>query len=73
MKKLFLLSLVILFTSCTSKYKYLIKDKRGDSFYCNFYNETGDGCILFNKNLGLNNTPGDPYMICGKYKVEKLK
>lgn len=30
-------------------------------------------CILFNKSPGLNNTPGEPYMVCGKYKIKKLK
>lgn len=73
MKKLFLLSLVILFTSCTSKYNYLIKDKRGDYYLCNFYTKTKDGCIMFNDKPGYDNTPGFPTRLCGKYEIKKLK
>ena len=73
MKKLFLLSLVILFTSCTSKYNYLIKDQRGNYYLCNFYNKTKDGCIMFNDKPGYDNTPGYPTRLCGDYEIKKLK
>jgi hypothetical protein len=72
MKYFYLLLLLVLF-SCVPKYKYKIINSKGDKFYCNFYNETSQGCILFNKNPGLNNTPGEPFIICGNYKIEKLK
>ena len=48
MKKTILIGLIVLMTSCTSKYKYLIKDHKGQYYLCNFYNKTGDDCILFN-------------------------
>ena len=73
MKRIALISLLLLLFSCVPTYKYKITNSRGNSFYCNFYNETSNGCILFNKNPGLNNTPGEPHMICGKYRIEKLK
>lgn len=73
MKKLFLLCFVVLFTSCTSKYKYLIKDQRGNYYLCNFYNKTKDGCIMFNDKPGYNNTPGFPTRLCGNYTIKKLK
>jgi hypothetical protein len=72
MKKL-LLILAIILSSCTSKYKYLIKDKRGDHYLCNFYNKTSDGCILFNDKPGYDNTPGFPTRLCPPYTVKKLK
>lgn len=73
MKKL-LLILALTLTSCTSKYKYLIKDSHGDYYLCNFYNETGDGCILFNDKPGYdNNEVGYPTRLCSPYTVKKLK
>lgn len=73
MKKLFILCLVVLFTSCESEYKYLIKDKKGDYYLCNFYTKTNDGCIMFNDKPGYNNTPGYPTRLCGNYTIKKLK
>ena len=73
MKRIVLIPLLLVLFSCVPTYKYKITTSIGDTFYCNFYNETGDECILFNKNPGLNNTPGEPFMFCGYYKIEKLK
>ena len=72
MKIIALISLLLTLYSCAPNYKFKITTSRGDTFYCNFFNETENGCILFNKNPGLNNTPGEPYMFCGKYTVEKI-
>lgn len=73
MKKLLLISLIAFLTSCTSKYKYLIKDQRGDYYLCNFYNKTKDGCIMFNDKPGYDNTPGFPTRLCGNYTIKELK
>lgn len=74
MKKTILIGLIVLMTSCTSKYKYLIKDHRGQYYLCNFYNKTGDGCILFNDKPGYNNKEtGFPTRICGDYEIKTLK
>lgn len=76
MKKLILiLTTAIVVSSCghNDKYTYLVKDIRGNRFYCNFYNETGNGCIMFNNEPGDNNTPGKPTVVCGSYTIQKLK
>ena len=74
MKKTILISLIVLMTSCTSKYKYLIKDHRGQYYLCNFYNKTGDGCILFNDKPGYNNKEtGFPTRLCGDYEIKSLR
>lgn len=72
MKKIFLIVLLFL-CSCSSNYRYQITDKKGNTYFCNFYNETMDGCILFNDKPGYNNTPGYPTRLCGDYIIEKLK
>ena len=65
------LLLVISFTSCECNcdYKYTITDNRGIVYYCNFYNKTEDGCILFNNMPGVNNEPGTPIIVCGNYTI----
>ena len=77
MKKLILiLTTVIVMSSCDrgiGNYKYIIVDNRGVVYYCNLYNETGDGCIMFNDCPGVDNTPGKPTIICGNYTIKKLK
>lgn len=73
MKIIALISILLVLYSCVPNYKYKITNSKGETFYCNFYNETENGCVLFNKSPGLNNTPGEPYMICGKYTIENLK
>ena len=73
MKKLLLISFIILLTSCTSKYKYLIKDEKGSYYLCNFYNKTKDGCIMFNDKPGYGNMPGYPTRLCNNYKIIYLK
>ena len=74
MKKLILLGVMIILSSCTSKYKYLIKDHKGQYYLCNFYNKTDDGCILFNDKPGYNNkTTGFPTRLCRPYSIKKLK
>ena len=76
MKKLiFLLAVVATITSCSCDcdYNYLIVDNRGINYYANFYNKTGDGCIMFNNRPGINNTPGVPTIICGNYTIKELK
>ena len=42
-------------------------------FYCNLYNKTGDGCIMFNDEPGKDNTPGTPTILCGNYSIRKMK
>lgn len=71
MKKL-LLILIIILSSCSSKYKYLIEDKGGNYYLCNVYNISGDGCIMFNDKPGYNNTPGIPTRLCKPYTIKKL-
>ena len=75
MKKTILIGLVVLITSCTSKYKYLITDHKGQYYLCNFYNKTGDDCILFNDKPGYNNNNnvGTPTRVCGDYEIKNLK
>lgn len=73
MKNLIIITLLVLLTSCTPKYNYRIKDSRGNIYLCNFYNKTGNGCIMFNDKPGYDNTPGYPTMLCGDYKIKKLK
>jgi hypothetical protein len=73
MKKLLLISLVVLLTSCKSDYKYLIEDDLGQYYLCNFYKKTGDGCILFNDKPGYNNEVGTPTRLCGEYEIKTLK
>lgn len=76
MKKLILLLAVAAsITSCSYdlKYKYAIFNNRGELYYANFYEENEDGCIMFNNCPGLDNTPGEPTLICGDYTIRKLK
>jgi hypothetical protein len=73
MKIFELIFVISILFSCGPSYNYKITDSKNRIFYCNFYNETSNGCVLFNKSPGLHNTPGEPYMICGFYKIEKLK
>jgi len=77
MKKLFLLlTISISLYSCDSsesEYQYMIVDNRGNYFYTNVYNETGNGCILFNDEPGKDDTPGKPTVICGNYSLQSLK
>jgi hypothetical protein len=75
MKKLVFLIGLSLLVSCGSggDYKYVIYDNRGEGYLCNFYNETDDGCIMFNAQPGEDNTPGIPTIICGNYTINKLK
>jgi hypothetical protein len=74
MKKTILIGLIVLMTSCTSKYKYLITDHKGQYYLCNFYNKTGDGCILFNDKPGYNNKEtGFPTRLCGNYEIKSLR
>lgn len=73
MKKLIFIILFPLFISCNSKYKYLIEDERGNYYFCNFYNKTKDGCLMFNDKPGYDNTPGYPTRLCGNYQIKKLK
>lgn len=73
MKKTILIGLIVLMTSCTSKYKYLIKDHKGQYYLCNFYNKTGDDCILFNDKPGYSNEVGTPTRICGNYEIKSLR
>ena len=72
MKTFTVISLMIILFSCGPRYQYRITSSNGQEYYCNFYNITGDSCVLFHKNQGLNNTPGEPYKLCGKYKIENL-
>lgn len=51
----------------------MIVDNRGNYFYTNVYNETGNGCILFNDEPGKDGTPGKPTVICGNYSIQSLK
>ena len=73
MKKLLLISLLSLITSCGSKYNYMIKDGEGRYYFCNFYNKTNDGCIMFNDKPGYANMPGYPTRLCNNYKIIYLK
>lgn len=73
MKKLFVITLMVLLASCSHKYNYRIKDERGRIYLSNFYNKTGDGCILFNDKPGVYSMEGHPTRLCGDYVIEKLK
>ena len=77
MKKLILiLTTAIVVSSCdegSGNYNYLIVDNRGIVYYCNLYNKTGDGCIMFNDEPGKDNTPGTPTILCGNYTIRKMK
>lgn len=78
MKNMILILLaVITLNSCSLDkdygWKYNIIDNRGVVYHANFYNETGDGCILFNDEPGEDNTPGTPVMLCGNYSVIQVK
>ena len=72
MKKVLFIVLIFLY-SCTPKYHFRIVDEKGDIYFCNFYNETSDGCIMFNDKPGYDNTPGFPTRLCGDYTIKKLK
>lgn len=54
-------------------WKYNIIDNRGIVYHTNFYNKTGDGCLLFNDEPGTDNTPGTPIMLCGNYTIIQVK
>lgn len=73
MRKLIFITFILLLSSCKSEFKYFIKDKNGKYYVCNFYNKTGDGCIMFNDKPGYDNTPGIPTKLCGWYEIKKLK
>jgi hypothetical protein len=75
MKKLILiLTAVIVVSSCeySGNHKYVIYDNRGITYECDFYNKTGDGCIMFNE-PSEDNTPGTPTILCGNYSIRKMK
>ncbi len=69
------LALIFLVTSCGNdgNYTYEIVDNRGHVFYANFYNKSGDGCLMFNNKPGRDNGPGNPTVICGNYSIYKIK
>jgi hypothetical protein len=78
MKKLFVLvAVATIMTSCgKSDYKYTITDSTGTRYGADFYNETGEGCILFNdKNCGCSDSegPGAPTRLCGSYTIVENK
>ena len=73
MKKMFIILTLILFSCYPSKYKYMIKDERGNRYLCNVYNISGDGCIMFNDKPGYEGTPGYPTRVCKPYTIKKLK
>jgi hypothetical protein len=73
MKNFLILTLIVLVSSCTSKYKYQIKDERGNYYFCNFYEKTNDGCVMFNDKPGYDNMPGYPTRLCPPYKIKNLK
>jgi len=76
MKKLILIlttAIVVSSCDCGGDYKYFIRDNYGNRYYCNFYNENEDGCIMFNDRPGTNKTTGMPTIICGDYTIRKLK
>lgn len=72
-KTTFYIVLLFLLFSCGPKYKYKIFDRKGEIYYCNTINVTNNGCVMFNNHPGLNNTPGIPTIICGYYRIKKLK
>ena len=77
MKKLLVLvAVATIMTSCgKSDYKYTITDSAGTRYGADFYNKTGDGCILFNdKNCGCSDSePGTPTRLCGSYTIVENK
>ena len=76
MKKLILiLTAVIVVSSCeySGNHKYVIYDNIGIIYECDFYNKTGDACIMFNDEPGEDNTPGTPTILCGNYSIRKMK
>ena len=72
MKKVILI-LVIILSSCTSKYKYLIKDKKGDSYLCNSYTKNNDGTITFKDKPGVYTVDGFLTRLSKPYTITTLK
>lgn len=58
-------------TSCGSKFKYIIKDKDGDVYLCNFYTKNSDGCIMFKDKPGIYTKNGSPTKLCEGYTIKK--
>jgi hypothetical protein len=73
MKKLITaLAIIALVTSCKPARKYTITDAHGNRYTADFYNKTGDGCVLFNDKsceCTDESSPGNPIMICGSYTI----
>ncbi len=65
--------LISLFSSCTSKYKYLIKDKKGDSYLCNSYIQNNDGTVTFKDKPGVYTKDGFFTRLSQPYTIKQLK
>ncbi len=65
--------LILVFSSCTSKYKYLIKDKKGDSYLCNSYTQNNDGTVTFRDKPGVYSEDGFFTRLSKPYTITTLK
>lgn len=73
MKKFLLILFLILIFYSPSKHRFLIKDKRGYIYLCDFYKISKDGCVIFNDKPGYGGTEGFPTKLCKPYTIKKLK